>query len=100
MNTYTIEDFRYDLYMNWPGTYAPVATVRIIAAAANAARAVGLRWASRKLAAWAYDVADSVMSAEPAFETHGQLMPWAWNHDRTLLAWWGSSPAIRRLFSL
>lgn len=103
MNTYTIadriEDFRCDLYMNWPGAYAPVATVRVIAAAANAARAVGMRWASRKLAAWAYDVADVPMAAT-AFNEHRRLLPWAWNHDRTLLAWWAYSPAIRRLFSL
>lgn len=69
--------------------HCPHVTVRVAAVAATTCRAAGLVSAARWLAAWAYDVADCTMAAEPAFDTHRAAMPWAWNHDRTLLAWWG-----------
>lgn len=71
------------------GRHAPHLTVRLVAVAANSCRRAGAEQAARWLAAWAYDVCDFTMAAEPAFSTHRRLMPWAWNSDRTLLAWWG-----------
>lgn len=69
--------------------HAPHLTVRLAAAVAGACRLGGAEQAARWLAAWAYDVADFTTAAEAAFDTHRAAMPWAWNPDRTLLAWWG-----------
>ena len=88
-----LEDLKYDLYMNWPGRFAPLASVRALAVAANFARLCGADRTARRLAAWAYDVADIPLTSA-AFNLHRTLMPWAWNADRTLLASWCYSPKV------
>jgi len=87
--TYTWADrlfeIRDNLTTNYPGRMAPVATVAVMAALANAARRARLRSTARYLAA--YDVADVPMKAD-AFYAHRRLMPWAWHHSRSTLRWW------------
>jgi hypothetical protein len=73
----------------WCSYNCPHLAVRLAAVVAAAGRLAGCERLARAAAAWGYDVADSTMSAEPAFATHRATMPWAWNADRTLLAWWG-----------
>jgi hypothetical protein len=89
--TYTWADrlfeIRDNLTTNYPGRMAPVATVAVMAALANAARRARLRSTARYLAAWAYDVADVPMKAD-AFYAHRRLMPWAWHKSRSTLRWW------------
>ena len=89
--TYTWADrlfeIRDNLTTNYPGRMAPVATVAVMAALANAARRARLRSTARYLAAWAYDVADVPMKAD-AFYAHRRLMPWAWHHSCSTLRWW------------
>jgi hypothetical protein len=95
MTNYTwgdrLEDLRYDLYMNWLGRFAPLTSVRVIAAVANAARLVGATRLSQWLVAWAWDIADIPMSSA-AFDLHRKLLPWAWSDGR--LAWWCYKPQV------
>jgi len=84
MNKYTLadrlEDLRYDLYMNWPGRFAPLASIRVIAAAANAARLVGAMRLARFLVQWSWDIADVPIKLSAAsFDLHRDVLPWAWD---------------------
>jgi hypothetical protein len=72
----------------WCSHNCPHLAVRLAAIVASACRLVGCDGAARAAAGWAYDVADLTATAEPAYATHRATMPWAWNADRTLLAWW------------
>jgi hypothetical protein len=72
-------DLRFNLYMNWPGRFAPLASIRILAAAANAARLVGATRLARFLVQWSWDIADVPIGLHAAaFDLHREVLPWAW----------------------
>lgn len=72
-----IRDLSYNLAYNWPGTYAPLLTVRLLCMAANVARALGRHDVAASLAVWSWEVADVPTDEyEAACELHYSLVPW------------------------
>lgn len=104
MRKYTLtdrlEDLRYDLYMNWPGRFAPLASIRILAAAANVARLVGAMRLARFLVQWSWDIADvPIELGDAAFDLHREVLPWAWE-GHSLRQWCYTQKALDLLASL
>lgn len=104
MTSYTLEDrlqdLRYDLYMNWPGRFAPLASIRIIAAAANVARFVGAMRLARFLVQWSWDIADvPIKLSDASFDLHREVLPWAWE-GYSLKQWCYTQKALDIIASL
>ena len=79
--TYTFGDFLRDQWYTvcycWPARYAVTPTIRATAAIANAARRLRCHRLARRLAWYAYDVADHTPTGRE-FEILPSLMPWAY----------------------
>jgi hypothetical protein len=84
MNTYTLRDaigdIRYTVCYVWPGRYVAVPVMRAAAALANVARRFGRHRLARRLAWYAYDVADHTRSGRE-FVTLRAILPWAYPVD-------------------
>jgi len=75
------------LTIKLPGRRCPLHAVAVLAWFANAARVLRLHGTSRRLAAWAYDIADHCGDSD-AWQAHRDSMPWAWGTRAAVLAWW------------
>ena len=79
-STYTFRDYLLDQWYtvcySWPASYAAVPVIRASATLANAARRMRCRRLARRLAWYAYDVADHTQTGRE-FELLPSLMPWA-----------------------
>ena len=85
MSNYTlsdaISDARYTVCYVWPGQYAAVPVMRAAAALATLARRFGCHRLARRLAWYAYDVADHTWSSRELILLR-RMMPWAYSVDR------------------